>query len=209
MSFELPSVTHHDYKSGETMDFDQQVSEQVTKLLQSYGSDAVTCLNTLASLIKDRLDQQEARKAEERGDGRENDTNNETSDISSINVSLRDSLTTAGNVESIVLQTIQMEQGGPLSTNFETLVQAGINVLRYWSTLQPSSTDPVIVNPICEFMSKFPKNETIQESACVRLSKQMTLLVPPVSAHRSPASAKTSEVNKVSQIQRIGIGIIL
>ena len=60
---ELPSVSHHGYETGEAMDFDQQVSKQVSKLLQSYGSDAMTCLDTLASLIKDRLDQHEARKA--------------------------------------------------------------------------------------------------------------------------------------------------
>ena len=41
---ELPSVSHHGYETGETMDFDQQVSKQVSKLLQSCGSDAMICL---------------------------------------------------------------------------------------------------------------------------------------------------------------------
>lgn len=176
------------------MDFDNDVSKQVSKLLQAYGSDAVTCLETLASLLKNRLDQEEARKKQGQGGHVNNDTQ-----ARAARPSLRDSLSTSGNVENIVLQTLQMEQdASSSSTNYETLVQAGINVLRYWSSLQPTSTDQVIIDPLCELMTKFPKNETIQESACVRLSKQMALLAPPV-----PSAQKSFRATKESQIQRI------
>lgn len=182
------------------MDLDAAISEHVSRLLQVYGPEAVECLESLSLLLKDRLDTQES--APTADDGIDNTGNGTGVNNTTTTTFPNDLLPTVGTIDSIVLQTLNIEQNAS-SSDMESLVQAGIDVLRYWSCLQQHIDDQAIIDPICELMTKYPQNEIIQESACVRLSKQTSLLITPTRLATSPASAGILHAEKKSQIQRI------
>lgn len=174
------------------------IAHQVSRLLDVYGPEAVECLDTLGDLLKDRVDSEvniNVENATASSEKHENDTLPEPS---------MDALPTVGDIENIVLQTVAMESDGgendelAAATTKESLAQAGMKVLRYWSILktkntnQPSYTSSdhdTVVDTICQIMTQYPQNEEIQESACVRLSNNSQSLL--ISSTTTPSSSTT------------------
>ena len=170
------------------MNTTRAIVEHVSRLLRVYEHEAVECLESLSGLLKLRVEEEQGDHTFHNKDGRGEDVHHDGNDNYHSSTMLNDSLSTAGNIESIVLQTLSLEHQQHLDddTNSEALVQAGLNVLRYWSMLssfkeeKPCEDQAITVDTLCELMTRYPHNELIQEAACVRLSNHSSSLIPPI-----------------------------
>jgi len=230
------------------MDHDQNsLVDHVSRLLNVYGQEAVECLQEISVVLQRRLvdgnDNNDDDITTKNNNSNKNNGKNTVSTTHPLGLeededeedhhqenvysrSPNEDLLIAGNVENIVLQTMKMEQD---EIQKESVIQAGLNVLRYWSTIfllptsLPSfSTDTTtisttttterwddrseVIDLICELMTKYSSNEQIQEDGSVWLSNQSTLLLPPtgksVETTDEPTPTTTTDDNHNNDTRR-------